>query len=264
MRYPKLERLIKALLLVGLGVFLYGRIAGGTLTYYINERFAGYTLFAALGLLGVGLFYLFGQRDDDAHDQTHHDHAHHDHGHHDHGHHDHGHSHGLSWGGALLVAMPVILGLLVAPQPLGVAALANREVSLSVENSALPASVRLSGQRSPRERNILEWWQTFQATADYDTLVGQEAQVVGFVFRDGRYGEDVFMATRFVVSCCVADAVVVAMVVQWPETAALENDQWVEVEGVFVRSGLENWRPPILAATRVTPVDIPAQPYLYP
>lgn len=164
----------------------------------------------------------------------------------------------------MLIAAPVILGLLVTPQPLGVAALANREVSLSLEGSALPASVRATAQKSPRDRNILEWWQAFQAGADYDSLVGQEAQVVGFVFRDGRYGEDGFMVTRFVVSCCVADAVVVGLVVQWPESQTLHNDQWVEVEGVMARSPLENWRPPVLVATRVTPVEIPDTPYLYP
>lgn len=263
MRYAKLERLIKALLLVGMGVFLYGRIAGGTLSYYINERFMGYTLFAALGLLGVGLFYLFGRRH--ATEHTDHDHAH-DHGHdHSHGHsHEHGHSHGLSWGGALLIAMPVLLGLLVPPQPLGVSALANREVSLNLEGSAMPAAVRAASQKSPRDRNILEWWQTFQATGDFDSLVGQEAQVIGFVYRDGGHGDDVFMATRFLVSCCVADAMVAALVVQWPETDQLENDQWVEVEGVFVRSTLDTWQPPVLVATRVTPVEIPRQPYLYP
>lgn len=261
MRYPKLERLIKALLMIGLGVFLYGRIAGGTLSYYINERFSGYTLFAALGLLGVGLFYLFGQRRGT--EGAHHEHDHHDHDH-GHAHAHHGHDHGLSWGGALLIAAPIALGLLIPPQPLGVAALANREVGLSVESSALPAAVRAASQKSPRDRNILEWWQTFQSTGDYATLVGQEAQVIGFVYHDERHGAGTFTATRFIVSCCVADAMVAALVVQWPDAAQLENDQWVEIEGVFAASTLATWEAPVLVATRITPVDPPRQPYLYP
>jgi len=87
---------------------------------------------------------------------------------------------------------------------------------------------------------------------------------VAFVYRDPRYGEGHFLATRFVVSCCVADAAVVGLVVRWPETAALQDDQWVEVRGRFAPSLLDNWKPPILIAEAVTPVETPHQPYLYP
>ncbi|HXF61066.1 MAG TPA: TIGR03943 family protein [Caldilineaceae bacterium] len=256
MNHPRIQALVKALLLIGVGFFLYGRIANGTLYYYINERFAGFTLFGVIGLLAVGLAYQFGR-----HTETGEGHEHHVHS--DHSHQSHGHA--LSWGGALLVALPIVLGLAVPPRPLGVSALDNREMSLSLEQSALPAAVQAAAAKAAAERTILDWWRAFQTTTDYSTLAGQEAKVVGFVYRNPeRYGEDHFLLTRFVVSCCVADAAVVGLVVRWPETAMLQDDQWVEVSGVFAPSQLEGWEAPVLAAKTVTPVATPTQPYLYP
>jgi uncharacterized repeat protein (TIGR03943 family) len=262
-------------LLIGMGFFLYGRIANGTLYYYINQKFAGFTLFAMVGLIGVGLAYEFGRKAGGA--QAHaHDAPIHDHGHDDphphepgedgseHPSHDQaGHSHGLSWGGIALVALPVLLGLLVPPRPLGAAALDNREVVLSVENSALPATVKSAAQTT-QERNMLDWWRSFQAADDYSAFTNQEAKFSGFVYKDPRYGDGYFLSARFVVSCCVADAAVVGLVIRWPDAATLENDQWVEVRGKFAASPLEAWRPPVLVAATVTPIAAPAQPYLYP
>jgi len=53
----KFQNALKALLLIGLGLFLYSRIANGTLYYYIAQRFALYTLIAIVGLIVVGLSY---------------------------------------------------------------------------------------------------------------------------------------------------------------------------------------------------------------
>ncbi len=251
MRYPRLENMLKAILLVGTGLFLYGKLANGTLYNYINEKFMGLTVFGMVGLIGVGLAYQF-RRDLGV------DHHGHDHDQ------DHGHDHGLTWGGFVLVALPIVLGLLVPSQPLGVAALGNREVNLSLESSALPQSVKTAASKAAGERNLLDWWRTFQATSDYNGLSGTEARIVGFVYHDPQYGEEYFVATRFVVSCCVADAAVVGLVVRPPAGVTLANDQWVEVQGVFAPSQLEAWRPPVLVAHAVTPVAQPQQPYLYP
>lgn len=262
MRFLQSERiqgLVKAILLIGTGMFLYGRIANGTLYYYINEKFAGFTLFGMIGLIGVGLAYQFGKKPDNAHVHHEHDHDHADPTEHDHA----GHSHALSLGGIVLLALPVILGLAVPPRPLGASALDNRGVVLSIENSALPASVQ-SAAKAAHERNMLDWWRTFQGAEGFGEFTNQEAKIVGFVYKDPAYDDDYFLATRFVVSCCVADAAVVGLAVRWPDTVALSDDQWVEVSGKFAPSTLENWKPPLLIAETVTPVDTPAQPYLYP
>ena len=95
-------------------------------------------------------------------------------------------------------------------------------------------------------------------------LAGQPVKVTGFVFKDEKYGPNTFMLIRFTVSCCVADAAVVGLLVQSPESQNLTNDTWVEVTGSFVSSKLESWKLPIVITQQVTKIDVPSQPYLYP
>lgn len=254
------QQFIKTLLLVAMGVFLYSRIANGTLYYYINERFSIFTLIGVGGLLLLGLGYRWERSGVKAQDGggTHH---HHD----DH----HGHSHALTWAGITVIALPIVLGLAVPPQPLGAAALANRDITLSMNESALPSGLR-HREKASVDKNIMDWWQEFRSAPPSAegmpgaTMLGEQVQVSGFVYTDEQYGADHFLVTRFVVSCCVADANVLGLLVQLPDGIALEDDQWVEVQGTFVANNIEGWMMPVIEATAITTIDVPNQPYLYP
>jgi putative membrane protein len=267
----RLQIAFKGILLIALGLFLYSCIANGSLYFYINERFLGYTLFAVVALLAVGVNYQFllqrqsrlqaTQHDHDSHDHTHsHDH---DHGH-DHA--DHNHEHRLTWVGALLVLTPIILGIVVTPRPLGASAMDVRQVDVTTAGiGSLPAAVRAAQEKAAGERTVLEWNQTFQTTQDaHMVLAGEPVDVIGFVYRDERFGADQFFVTRFVVSCCAADAAVSGMVVEWPAGAALETDAWVRVTGTLAAGQLGDTTLPVVRAQSVDPVDPPQQPYLYP
>jgi putative membrane protein len=248
---PKFENAIKALLLLALGFFLYSRLASGTLFFYISQRFMGFTLLAIAGLIMVGLSYRFRR----------------DAGDHDHEHAGHTHSHGLTWGGVALVLLPVVLGLLVPPQPLGASALANREINSGLEQSSMPGIVGAAAQIPTTQKNILDWWKSFRASPavnEDSTIVGQPARLIGFVHHDDRYGPNHLMVVRYMVSCCVADASALGLVVASPDAAKFESDQWVEVSGRFAPGDLAAWKMPVLVADSITPVAIPDQPYLYP
>lgn len=265
MQSVRLQNTGKALLLISLGLFLYSRIANGTLFYYINERFMGFTLIAVFGLLAVGLSYRYHgggrQQQEPAHE---HDHGQGDSHEHHHTQGGHSHSHALSWRSALLIVLPIALGILTPPQPLGVAALSNREMNLQLNRTTQSATLR-PGEKAATDKNLLDWWREFQTIPNANqALAGQGVKVIGFVYKDNRFGANTFMLIRFTVSCCVADASVVGLLVQWPEDQIPEDDRWVEVSGSFVSSPLDNWKLPIVAAQQVTSVEIPQQPYLYP
>ena len=262
MQSARLQNALKALLLLALALFLYTRLAGGTLFFYINQRFVVYTMIAIVGLVLVALSYRpQGRKQSTTHDPpiatdklpapvlpptTPHDHR-------------------LTWSGVALILLPIVLGVVVPPQPLGAAALANREVNVTMQRSSLPAAVRAAAQKGSTEKNVLDWLNAFAGGANSAaTFAGQPAKVTGFVFRDDRFAADQFMVTRFVVSCCVADANVAGMVVRWPEASGLLADQWVEVSGVLEAGKLGSQTLPVLAAQQVKPVDVPDQPYLYP
>ena len=91
----ELPERLKAIVLLGLGLYFVYIIISGSLAHYVNLRFGWLSYVAAALFLLLGLASLR-----QSHEHHDHDHSHeHDHGHsHDHGHnhgHDHGHGHGV-------------------------------------------------------------------------------------------------------------------------------------------------------------------------
>lgn len=252
---------IKAMALAAMGLFLFSRYFNGSLLYYINERFVWLTVLASLGFVLVGVSYRYR----DQHNHEHHDHDEHDHHHH----HDHGHDHGdhqhghLTWAGLLLVISPIILGLLIPPKPLGAAAMSNRDLSAkSLTSVAAPESSIITKPKT--DKNILDWIIEFQSASSPTAFAGQEAKLIGFIYRDERFAPNEFMVSRFIISCCAADAAPLGLMVRAAEDVTLADDAWVEVRGQFETGQLDGETVPVLAAAEITPTDVPEQPYLYP
>jgi len=245
-----MDRFLKTTLLLLLGVFLFVRVVDGTVLYYINQRFVLLTWLASGGFVLVAAsYYLISQR------HTHDPHVGHDHEHHE-----------LTWVALSIVALPLLLGWLVPARPLGAAAISNREINVgglgSLTSAAPPAAGDVMGLVAG-EKNILDWLNDFQRDPDPAVFAGQEAHLIGFVYRDGRFAADTFMVARFTVSCCVADAAPVGLIVQWPDAANLPADQWVDVTGHFAVGEFAGQPIPILVADEIILTEPPAQPYLY-
>jgi uncharacterized repeat protein (TIGR03943 family) len=234
----RLARSLKSLVLLGLGLFLYSRFSNGTLLFYINRRFTGLTFLAAIALVTLGAVYATAAAQP-----------------------RNGHEHRVGWGTLLLVALPALLGTLVPPAPLDSGALANRDVAMTGLGSPGTTTTLTS---APAERDMLDWLQAFDDAPEATALLGQEATLVGFVHREEFLEEDQFMLSRFVIVCCVADAVPVGMIMRWPGAGDLAAGEWVEVHGAFEIVPLDEGGLPVLVAERVTPTEMPYQPYLYP
>jgi putative membrane protein len=235
---------LQAIVLMALGLYLYSRVATGTVLFYISQRFTLLTLFTALALMILGLSYYFRPQPDSDVDGEQRP------------------AYTAGWLGLLIIVLPIMLGLLVPPAPLGASAVSNREINLgglTFSAATNPASSLVP----PLEKNILDWLSDFQQAADPNVFDGQEARVVGFVYRDKRFENETFMAGRFIVSCCVADAAPVGLIVYWPDSAGLADNQWVEVYGRLETGTFDGRTMPILNAESVTPTQAPAQPYLY-
>lgn len=237
------KTIIKMILLVGLGGFLASRLFSGTLNFYIHPRFNGLTLATAviLCLLGVGYWWQVRQQTAEE------------------GHH---HAHDIPWSGLFILALPILLGLFVQPKPLGANALGNRELNFSL-TSAQGDNLRASTIETDGSRNILDWLYDFQREQNPELFNDREAEVVGFVYRDERFGETQFMVSRFTISCCVADANPVGLIVEFPDGDSLAADSWVQVNGRFSAQTFNGQTIPLLIAETVTAVDAPSQPYLY-
>lgn len=244
MRPQSADRL-KALILILMAIFFADKLISGKLLYYIGPRFSWLSLVAvALFIILAGSYQLVGKpHDDDAHD-----------------HEDHTHSK-APIGPLLITALPLILGTIIPPSPLGANAVAARSPANS---AAVVGSSEQALTIVPTERNVLDWVRAMNVDPDPGALNGEEADVIGFVYRDGRFGNDQFLLARFTLTCCVADAMAIGLVVQSPEAEQLTADSWVRVQGAFIEGKADGKPTPVLVAEDITPVQQPEQPYLYP
>ncbi len=270
---------IQSLLLLCLGLYFLDNMLSGRIFFYINERFGWLSwiatgIFLALGVVGI-VDLLRERRKEHTHDE--HDHAAHDHDEceHEHDHaddhgqagHDHaGHQHGAapSWPILALVGLPLILGLVVPAKPLGASAVGSNGVSTSfsvVQGSANTTQLSVA----PTDRNVLDWVRAFNSASSVEEFNGQQADLIGFVYRDVRFKDAAqFMVARFTISCCVADATAIGVVVQSPDAARLDQDSWVHVKGKFQVQNVDGQQTPVLVADSLEPTNQPEHPYLYP
>jgi putative membrane protein len=88
-------------------------------------------------------------------------------------------------------------------------------------------------------------------------LRSQQVVLTGFVLR-GRAGG--FVLARMVITCCAADASTAAVEVNAPGPVPA-GGSWVRVTGRYTGTEPDTDQTPMLAATAVTVIDQPANPY---
>ncbi len=254
---PRTYRRLQAILALALGFYLFNVLSSGKLYLYINIRFAWLTVLGMLILFALGANMLDVLRrtrpaavdDDPGHSHgPEHDHA--------------DHAAPSAWPLVLLL-IPLLIGFLVPARPLGAEAASSRGVTVSGALTSGDASPLLL-QAGPDQRTVLDWIRIFNTQTELEQYEGETANVIGFVYRDPRLPADRFIASRFAVTCCVADAFALGMQVEWPENANLGVDEWVQVKGPLRIIEQDGRKIPLIVAESVRPVEAPAQPYLFP
>ena len=74
----------------------------------------------------------------------------------------------------------------------------------------------------------------------------------------------VFLVSRFAVTCCVADALAIGMIVSWPQAVSFSGNTWVRVCGRLETASIANQTLSGIKAQFVDPIPEPDQPYLFP
>lgn len=264
----RLDRLLKAGIFAASGLMLYAKISDGTLSFYINQRFAWLTLVAVILFLALALTLAYRalqlpsiapamstpimfeegaelQLTRPSLQQM-----------------QQANTHRASWPAIVLLALPVLIGFFTPARPLGSGAIESRGIGLTAPDR--PGSVTQAQRVATGPKNILDWLRDFSRNGDPATFNGKEADVIGFVYKDPRSGQNQFWVSRFAVSCCVADASALGLLVQTDKAASLQADSWVHVTGKFNVGEFAGEKIPIIMADKVEPTEQPNQPYLYP
>ena len=245
-------RTFQSLLLALLGLYLLSRVWSGKILLYINQRFVILIFLAGLGFIILAQV-LFSQRQEasaaaEAHQE--HNHA--------------GlHMERIKWN-FWWILFPVLIGFLIPAKPLGADALPNRGVTTKAALSTRLQDSQDSLQVSPTQRTVLDWIRLFASENDVHQFEGQPVDVTGFVFHDPTLADGQFMVGRFSITCCVADAFAIGMVVNKPGLTGLSDNTWIEVQGKLSIATVNGSLLPVIQADAITPVAEPEQPYLFP
>ncbi len=244
---PAVQTFLKAVLLAGLAFMLYSKFSSGALAFYINQRFAwlvfvGVLILAVLALTTV--YRLMEQRAATEQGSA-------------------GRGHRLSWWAVILVSIPILMGVLIPARPLGASAIASRGIGLSAPGVAGGNAI-VAQRVATGPKNILDWLREFSRQADPAAFAGQTVDVIGFVYRDPRNTDNQFWVSRFTVSCCVADAAAIGLLVQSAQASNLTNDSWVRVTGRISVGEFAGERLPVILPDTIEPTEQPEHPYLYP
>ncbi len=161
----------------------------------------------------------------------------------------------------LLLAMPLLFGVLVPSRPLGADTLAGRGLDLTARTgftaqqaSNLPSDVA--------EWNLFHWNMAISTMGN--ALNGEPITAEGFVYHDATMGSDQFYVARFVITCCAADGTATGLMVDWPAGSSLPLDSWVRVRGTLILDDSDEILYPHIAADSVEPIEQPRVPYLFP
>ena len=249
----RLYRSLQALILVFLGLFFMYQIISGRITWYINARFLPLIIVGGIGLLILAQAI----RSDRSGEQDH------DHDHSAEGEHAHDHSAHRSGWALLLLSIPLLIGVFIPHRPLGTEVLENRGVSVTAPLSASDAGEPLQLELAPSERSILDWIRIVAISEDPIEFEGQTADVIGFAYRDPRLETGQVLLGRFTLTCCVADAAAIALMVEGAGTEDMIGNLWYHVRGPVYETMLEGQPMPVIQAEQIEEVPMPEEPYLY-
>ncbi len=241
-----------ALCAIGL-IATLGLAATGDLTLYIHPRYVVFTVL--LSIVGAVLFAAAVWATATGRGAAH-----------GHGH-DHGHDDGDGDGRGprrprTLTAVATAALILAA----GAALLVAPPTTLSAERASSTAGASEGGGDAPRPSlvgsdptrfSVRDWASILGGGATAGDLVGQQADVTGFLLRDDDGGARI---GRYSVTCCTVDAQLFAVPVSASDLpAALRSGEWVRITGTFAddADGATRLRP-----TTVDAVEEPDDPYL--
>jgi putative membrane protein len=154
------------------------------------------------------------------------------------------------------IALPVVLVLALPPATLGAYAVGRRS---TFAGSGLQASARdVSGSLDFIDVGAAQSFDT--ALRQLQQRAGETITLEGFVTTEASAPPDELLLTRYIVTCCVADATVAQVRVVGVAPGVYANEDWVRVIGRVYPVGREV----LVAAESIERISVPARPYLTP
>ncbi|NJL86274.1 MAG: TIGR03943 family protein [Leptolyngbyaceae cyanobacterium SM1_1_3] len=164
---------------------------------------------------------------------------------------------------SLILLAVAVFGLTYTPRPFASDTALQRGITdtLTMTRSQ-PRQFRLDNQ--PEDRSVVDWVRTINVYPEPDAYTDQAVDVSGFVIYPPDWPDNYLMVSRFVLTCCAADAYPVGLPVKLSgDRAAYAPDSWIDVNGKMITETLADRRQVVIESTSLTEIPEPENPYEY-
>lgn len=146
----------------------------------------------------------------------------------------------------------------------------------SSEHIPLPNENYLSEEEFDGKLQLLQKSESIQMTEDMfstyyaeindnpKSYIGKRIKMSGFVFKEEGLSSNQLVISRFLITHCIADASIIGFLTEFNGADTIEEDAWVEIEGVIEVGKYNGYDLPLLKATSLNVVKEPSETYIYP
>lgn len=160
----------------------------------------------------------------------------------------------------LAICAIFIVALIALPAaPLSNERLAQRaQLDVASQTQITPKLLNSLGKKS----SLQDWHSALAQGATSRDLAGKTANITGFI--TPAKDPNVFLISRFTITCCAVDAKPVTVPVYLPNWKhKYQTNSWVRITGFFISNPDARQDPPtLLTATSIKSIQQPANPYL--
>jgi uncharacterized repeat protein (TIGR03943 family) len=163
---------------------------------------------------------------------------------------------------AMLLLGTAIAGLIITPKIFTSQAAVQRGISAEAVTVTRSKTQAFNTSVKPESKTLVDWVRTLNNYPEPDAYLGQKANINGFVFYPKDLPGNYLMLSRFVITCCAADAYPVAIPVKFTGTRqTYPQDSWFQVKGKAIVATFSGSRQLVIEASEIKPIPTPKNPY---
>jgi uncharacterized repeat protein (TIGR03943 family) len=166
------------------------------------------------------------------------------------------------WLTTMLLLVTAIAGLIITPKLFTSHAAIQRGVSSESVTVTRTQAQAFRASVKPESRTLVDWVRTLNNYPEPDAYLGQTANINGFVFYPKDLPANYLLLSRFVITCCAADAYPVSIPVKFTgDRQQYPQDSWLQVKGKAIVETFAQRRQLVIEANQVQPIAVPKNPY---
>lgn len=163
---------------------------------------------------------------------------------------------------SMLLLCTAIAGLIITPKLFTGNAAIQRGVSAAAVTVTRSQPQAFKTNVKPESKTLIDWKRTLDNYPEPDAYLGQKANINGFVVYPKDLPANYLMLSRFVITCCAADAYPVSIPIKFTgDRQAYPQDSWLQVKGKAIVETLAGTRQFVIAASDIKPIPVPKNPY---